>query len=249
VFSLEGKVAAVTGAGRLDGIGAAIVRQMARRGARLVVNYHSDDASAQALADEIGKDGCQVALLKGDVSQGEVAQQMVENAIERFGRIDILVNNAGKTADDILLRMSEEDWDSVINTNLRSTFVCTKAAIRHMLRQRWGRIINITSAAGLVGNAGQTNYSAAKAGVIGFTRSLSREVASRNITVNAVAPGPVRTHMTSHLTEGQVEEIIKRIPMGRFGTTDEIAALVTFLATDEASYLTGQAIAVDGGMT
>lgn len=249
MFSLEGKVAIVTGAGRPDGIGAAIAKGLAEAGARLVLNYHSNDAAARLVASEVEKDGCQVALVKGDASLNETAQQLVDEAINRFGKIDILVNNAGKTADDLLMRMSEEDWDSVIETNLRSTFVCTKAAIRPMLRQRSGRIINITSAAGLVGNAGQTNYSAAKAGVIGFTRSLSREVAGRNITVNAVAPGPVRTHMTSHLTEVQVEEIIKRIPMGRFGTTTEIAALVAFLASDEASYLTGQAIAVDGGMT
>jgi 3-oxoacyl-[acyl-carrier protein] reductase len=249
LFSLDGKVAIVTGAGRKDGIGASIGLHLARAGARLVIAYHSDDAEALAIANEIGKDGCQVLLVKGDLSQNEGAQNLIDRATERFGQVDILVNNAGKTADDLLLRMSEEDWDSVISTNLRSTFLCTRAAIRSMLRQRWGRIINITSAAGLVGNAGQTNYSAAKAGMIGFTRSLSREVASRNITVNAVAPGPVRTQMTAHLTDAQVEEIIKRIPIGRFATVGEIAPLVVFLASEEAAYLTGQVIAIDGGMT
>ena len=247
MFNLDGRVAVITGGTR--GIGRAISTSLAHAGARLVLNYLSNDEAAEAAAHEIGQLGCQILLVKGDAGRAETAQRAIDEALKRFDHVDILVNNVGRTADNLLVRMSEDEWDRVMETNLRSTFVWTRAALRPMLRQRSGRIITIASVDGLVGNAGQANYSAAKAGQIGFTRSLAREVASRGITANAVAPGLVKTGMTEVLTDKQWEELRKRIPMGRHAMPEEIAPAVVFLASDEASYLTGQVIALDGGLT
>ena len=244
--ALEGKVALVTGASR--GIGAAIARRLAAEGATVIINYNSNAAAADASSKSIADAGGQAVAMQADVSDLAAATSLIKNAQKQFGSLDILVNNAGTTRDNVIMLMKEEDWDHVINTNLKSAWNCSKAATRIMMKQRSGRIINITSVAGIVGNPGQSNYSASKAGLIGLTKSLAKEIGPRNVTVNAVAPGFVPTDLTGDLIAERQETIIEHTALGRLGTPEDVAALVAFLARDDAGFITGQVIAVDGGL-
>ncbi|NJO77227.1 MAG: 3-oxoacyl-[acyl-carrier-protein] reductase [Cyanobacteria bacterium RM1_2_2] len=242
---LQGQVAIVTGASR--GIGRAAALALASEGATIVVNYASSNQAADAVVAEIAEMGSQAVALQADVAQAGQIDALFNTVMEKWGRVDVLVNNAGIARDTLLLRMKLEDWQAVIDLNLTGVFLCTKAASKIMLKQRSGRIINITSVVGEMGNPGQANYSAAKAGVIGFTKTVAKEVASRGITVNAVAPGFIATDMTADLK--MAEEILKLIPLGRYGQPEEVAGLIRFLAADPAAaYITGQVINVDGGM-
>ena len=242
----DNKVALVTGAGR--GIGAAIAKGLAKEGAFVIVNYSGNDVAAHETVREIESAGGSAAEYKCGVQDSEAVKKMTEYIIEKYKKIDILVNNAGITRDGLMLRMSDEDFDSVISVNLKGTFNCTKSVSRYMLKQRSGRIINMSSVVGICGNAGQVNYSASKAGIIGLTKSAAKEFASRGITVNAVAPGYVDTDMTKVLSDEVKNEIMKAIPAGRMGKVQDISNTVLFLASEEAEYITGQVISVDGGM-
>ena len=243
---LQGKIAVVTGSSR--GIGAAIARELAAQGATVVLNHRDSAAQAEAVIAEIVAAGGQAVAIQADVSSFAEAQRLIKETVERFGHIDILVNNAGTTRDMLIMMMPEADWDLVIQTNLKSAFNCSKAAVRPMMKQRFGRIINITSVSGLAGQAGQTNYSASKAGMIGFTKALAKEVGPRGITVNAIAPGFVPTVLTDVLNEDQKRAIISMTPLGRFAKPEEIAYATAFLADERAGFITGQVLSVDGGL-
>ncbi len=243
---LQDRIAVVTGASR--GIGRGIALELAKRGATVVINYNSSPDAANEVVETITSEGGTAQAFQADVSTEEGANALIKAATDAYGKLDILVNNAGTTRDNVIMMMKAEDFDSVLNTNLRSAWLCSKAAVRGMMRKRYGRIINITSISGVSGQAGQTNYSASKAGIIGLTKSLAREVGSRSITVNAVAPGFVLTDLTKDLPEDLVKQLIPMIPLGRWATIEEVGYAVAFLASDEAACITGQVLNVDGGM-
>lgn len=243
---LDGKVALVTGASR--GIGRAIAIRLASEGAKVAINYAGNTVKAEEVKAEIEKNGGEAILVQADISSTEAVDAMVEKVVEAFGQIDILVNNAGITRDGLLMRMKEEDFDAVINTNLKGVFYCTKAVSKLMMKKRCGRIINMASVVGLMGNAGQANYAAAKAGVIGFSKSAAKELAARGINVNVVAPGFIATDMTAAMTDKAKEATLAGIPLKRMGQPEDVANAVLFLVSDYASYITGQIVNVDGGM-
>lgn len=245
-MDLTGKVAVVTGASR--GIGRAIAIKLAEAGANIFFNYNGSPDAAKETAAMVTEIGVEVEAMKANIADSEEVTAFFKQAVERFGRIDILVNNAGITRDNLLMRMKENEWDDVIATNLKGTFLTTKAVSRTMMKQRYGKIVNIASVVGLIGNAGQANYVASKAGVIGLTKTSARELAARGINVNAVAPGFITTEMTDELDEQTKEMMLSQIPLGKYGTTDDVANAVLFLASDASAYITGQTIAIDGGM-
>ncbi|MEC1179386.1 3-oxoacyl-[acyl-carrier-protein] reductase [Metasolibacillus meyeri] len=245
-MTLQNKTAIVTGASR--GIGQAIALELAKEGAKVVVNYSGSEARAQQVVEQIQAAGGEAIAVQANVADAESVAQLMSKALETFGSIDILVNNAGITRDNLLMRMKEDEWDDVMNTNLKGVFLCTKAVTRQMMKQRSGRIVNISSIVGVSGNAGQANYVAAKAGVIGLTKTTAKELASRNILVNAIAPGFITTDMTDELSEELKTAMLAQIPLAKLGQPEDIAKAVAFFASDAASYITGQTLHIDGGM-
>ena len=247
MINLDGKKALVTGASR--GIGKAIAIRLATEGVSVGVNYNASEQEAAKVVDEIQSLGGNAIILKGSVADSLAVQSLIQAAEDKLGGLDILVNNAGITKDNLIMRLPEEDWDQVIDTNLKGAFLCTKAALRSMVRQRSGRIINMSSVVAITGNAGQSNYTAAKAGLIGFTKTVAKEVASRGITVNAIAPGFIETQMVDAISSQLQQKILERIPLGYFGTPEDVAGVVAFLASEDARYVTGQVIGIDGGLS
>lgn len=243
---LKGKCAVITGASR--GIGKCIATKFAKEGANVVINYRNNEEEALKVKQELEDLGSQVLVVKADVSELEQAENLIKEAKKEFGRVDILVNNAGITKDNLIIRMKEEDFDSVIKTNLKGAFNCLKAVTPIMLKQKYGKIVNMASVVGLVGNPGQVNYCASKAGLIGMTKSLAKEIGSRNITVNAIAPGFIDTDMTKILSDDQKKKILSQIPLNKFGNVEDIANVALFLGSENSNYITGQVIYVDGGM-